>query len=410
MDSKAKRPSWMDVFKDYPSPPGISEGLAREYTILIDNALHGNWELGRNLILLWAPDGNGIMLLVVRHYRVGEIAQEAVSLSIEKLRMEFLEKIFSQWKMVTRKDLKRAAGMFGAKPVSIPLPFTPGEGLSNELINGLLRRYSISRVRDRAVVLLDIVGFSLLSPLEQVTQLNSLSYSVNAAHSKLISRNVILNFARSTTGDGYYIWNRASNIKANVDLYNFMHLILADNAIARQKSKSRTTPLLRACFHVGDHYEYYQAESLSPSTFSYLVGKVTIELARMIEHTLPRQILVGDFSVPMPNPDTGELERIDSIEFIRRTRDNLTRLSGLILAGDTVDSIKCYLTGSPCRDGGFSIKKYKVSDKHGLSRYVYNAKVNIHRQSAETLFLGIQDSDIDAFRVAAVEEVKVLLE
>jgi hypothetical protein len=46
-------------------------------------------------------------------------------------------------------------------------------------------------------------------------------------------------------------------------------------------------PRLRACFHVGSHYEFYQSEGLNPTSFSYLVGQVTIELARMIEARQP---------------------------------------------------------------------------------------------------------------------------
>ena len=107
------------------------------------------------------------------------------------------------------------SGDENTEPVVIELPFSPEESMNADLTNALVRRYSISHVRDRAVVLVDIVGFSLLSPLEQVTQLNSLSYSVNAAHSRLMSKDIDINFARTTTGDGFYIWNRASNIRAN---------------------------------------------------------------------------------------------------------------------------------------------------------------------------------------------------
>ncbi len=407
MNSKSSKRSWINTFRDYPSPPGVSEGLVREYTFLIDDALHELWELGRNLILLWAPGKRSMKVLVVRHYRVGEFAQETPSGDDLKSRDEILEKILSASKMVTEAELDRAADALDTKPAVIKLPFSPGESMNPSLTNALVRRYSISHIRDRAVVLLDIVGFSLLSPLEQVTQLNSLSYSVNAAHSKLMSKDIDINFARTTTGDGFYIWNRASNIRANVDLYNFMHLTLADNAIGLQKSTGNTTPMLRACFHVGDLYEYYQAESLSPSTFSYLVGDVTIELARMIEHAMPQQILVGDFDVPMLDEAKGKVERVNSIEFIRCTRGNLSQLNGLILSGDAIDSIKCYLTGASRDDGSFNVRKYKVVDKHGLTRYVYNAKVNIHRQSAGTLYLGIQGARVDTFDAVQVEEVNV---
>jgi hypothetical protein len=35
-----------------------------------------------------------------------------------------------------------------------------------------------------------------------------------------------------------------------------------------------------------------------------------------------------------------------------------------------------------------------VTDKHGLTRYAYNAKINIYRENAEPIFLGVQDHDL----------------
>ena len=95
------------------------------------------------------------------------------------------------------------------------------------------------------------MGFGLLTPFEQMNQLNSLSCSLNAAHSRLLARRMLVNFARSSTGDGFYIWNRDVGLVANTNLYHFMHLVLADNAIAGQKSAGRGVPLLRTSFHVG---------------------------------------------------------------------------------------------------------------------------------------------------------------
>ncbi len=80
------------------------------------------------------------------------------------------------------------------------------------------------------------------------------------------------NFARSSTGDGFYIWNRDLGATANANLYHLMHLVLADNAIARTKANGRTVPLLRAAFHVGSCYEFHQAEGLNPTVFSDIVG------------------------------------------------------------------------------------------------------------------------------------------
>jgi hypothetical protein len=207
-----------------------------------------------------------------------------------------------------------------------------------------------------------------------VTQLNSLSYSVNSAYSKMLSKKIGISFARTTTGDGYYVWNRDRSIQANVNLYHFMHLVLADNALARAKSSHNTTPLLRACFHMGGHYEFYQSEGLSPTVDSYIFGDVTIELARMIDRAMPGQILVGDFNAPMPDRKSLVTKRIDTVEFIERTQQTLSSLEGLRLSDDS------------------------IADKHGRTRNVYNAKVNIYRGSGEPVFLGVQERDLGAFK------------
>jgi hypothetical protein len=68
--------------------------------------------------------------------------------------------------------------------------------------------------------------------------------------------------------------------------------------------------MIRAAFHIGSHYELYQAEGVNPTVFSYIVGDVTIELARMIEKALPGQVMLGDFTA------SGELE-YSSGEFVR---------------------------------------------------------------------------------------------
>ena len=170
----------------------------------------------------------------------------------------FIDTVIAGPKLVDLEQLREISKELGVEAQYIDLPFTPGEDVSLKMIDALVRRYSLSYVEDRAVALFDIVNFSLYSPLEQVTQLNSLAYSVNSAHSKLLQRKIDINFARSTTGDGFYIWNRDRSIEANVNLYHFMHLVLADNAIARSKAAQRNAvPLLRTCFDIGGHYEFY---------------------------------------------------------------------------------------------------------------------------------------------------------
>jgi len=370
----------------------------------LDRELHKLWDLGRNLILVWSPLADGMQVLIIPHYTIGEHAQKAreemeiygpSALGIQP--SSFVEDVIANPKHVTSDGVRHLAQLLGHDPVEISLPFSPGRDLGYELVEAVIKRYSISYVEDRAVALFDIVGFSLLSPLQQVTQLNSLAYSVNSAYSKMLEKDIDISFTRSTTGDGFYIWNRDRSIQANVNLYHFMHLVLADNAIANSKSSAQTTPELRACFHIGGHYEFYQSEGLNPTVYSYIVGDVTIELARMIDCAGAGQVLVGDFLVPILDRDTGMTRKIDTVEFIEYTQRTLSSLEGIVLSDDQVDDIRCYLTGEKHGDD-FGIKKYLIADKHGRTRDVYNAKINIYRTRAEPIFLGAQTSDLSDFK------------
>jgi hypothetical protein len=82
---------------------------------------------------------------------------------------------------------------------------------------------------------------------------------------------------------------------------------------------------------------------------------------------------------------------LDSIEFVERATQSLDQLNGLELSGEKVESIKCYLTGTRLKTGDFSIRRITISDKHGMCRNVFNAKVNIYRRHAEPILLGIED-------------------
>ncbi len=396
-----KRASWTETFIENEIAEGVKEPPNPEHLFALDEVLHGLWGLGRNILLVWSADRRGINILVIPHYSIVEFAESNKLAQMNGTELghpyRYVESLISGKKKVSKKDLNVIAKQFGYTPTRIDLPFVPGRDLSFKTIDSVIKRYSISLVKDRAVALFDAVGFSLYSPLEQVTQLNSLAFSVNSAYSKLLDKQINIRFARTTTGDGFYIWNRAAGIDDAVDLYHFMHLVLADNAIAQTKSKANTVPLLRACFHVGPHYEFYQSEGLSPTTFSYIVGDVTIELARMIENAKPGQILIGDFQVPIRNETDDTVSTVDTIQFIERAQNNLSSLEGLALSGEEIDSLKSYLTGASDVDQSFNIKKYKITDKHGLTRNAFNAKLNIYRNEADPLFLGLQDSDLVDF-------------
>ena len=372
--------------------------------IFLETRLHDLWGLGQNVILNWCPERDGIAILAVPHYSVATYANEVSRKPEEDTQAsrpseDFFKMLISERRRLTPRQMKNVATLLGIEKTYLELRtrLTDSER-EQQLIEQMVKRYSISYVPNRAVALFDIVGFSLSSPFEQMTQLNSLSYSVNSAQSKLLAKKIGIDFGRSTTGDGFYLWNRDLGLEADINLYHFMHLVLADNAIARSKGTHNTVPELRAGFHVGSSYEFHQAEGLNPTIYNYIVGDVTVELARIIDRALPGQILVGEFSFEVVKEDGSPEDglRLNSMDFVDRAAESLEQLSGLELSGEKIGSIQCYLTGTPLEGGGYSIRRISIGDKHGISRNVFNAKVNIYRQHADPILLGIEDRTLAA--------------
>ena len=382
---------------------------ARSNLIFLDRCLHTQWGLGQNVLLNWCPQKDGIDLLVVPHYGIAAHAAEenvtdgGAPTQAAQPSESFFKSLLSGQRQLHPSQMDKVARLLSIERTHIPLRHSVADSPSEQrVIERMIKRYSISYVPSRAVALFDIVGFGLLRPFEQMTQLNSLSYSLNSAQSKLTDKKIGIDFARTTTGDGFYVWNRDLTLDANINLYHFMHLALADNAIARSKARANTVPRLRACFHIGSSYEFHQAEGLNPTIYNYIVGDVTIELARMIERALPDQILVGEFRAEMPflDDESPGWVTLDSIDFVARATHSVSALKGMELSGERVDTIKCYLTGAQLNNGEFTVRRIIVSDKHGISRMVYNSKANIYRKNADPILLGIED------RIISSEEVR----
>ncbi len=394
---------YLDQLAGFANEMGLRQ---RSNLVHLERCLHDQWALGQNSILSWTPLNDGILVLVVPHYAIAEYTAvpAADTPNAHRVSANFIMELISGERQLTLTQMQKVARLLNVEPRYLALrqPLT-GHAVETQIIEKMIRRYGINYVASRAVTLFDIVGFSLLTPFEQMTQLNSLSYSLNSAHAKMLEKDININFARSSSGDGFYIWNRDQGLEANLNLYHFMHIVLADNAIARRKATSKAVPRLRACFHVGSCYEFHQAEGLNPTIHDYIVGDVTIELARMIEAAVPGQILVGDFLADltgMPNGHTESQVHLDAVNFLARAQVSLEKLSGLELSGERVSGIKCYLTGERLESGEFSVRKLQIKDKHGLSRVAYNAKVNIYRDHAQPILLGIEDRKLAEIRPA----------
>ena len=361
----------------------------------LEKSLHELWNLGQNMLLCWSPTASGITVLMAPH---NFLARFSASLNdcdpvdrLEALNGSFIRKLIAGRRQMEAREFEGTARRLDltAMPIKLPIPIVGDESVL-AATEAMVRRYSISYVENRAVLLFDIVDFSLFTPFEQASQLNSLSWSLNDAYSKLMRHNINVEFARTTTGDGFYIWNRDPNPAGNLHLFHLMLLVVANNAIARMQATPNTVPAIRSGFHVGSHYEFSQAEGLNPTMSSYIVGEVTIELARILASARSGQILVGDFvtRVPTSMREGAYILGVDTVRFVERIRKNLDLLRGLELSGEKVKSIHCYLTGETGPSGGETIRHFRITDKHGRSRNAYNVRVNIRTDSGRSLMMG----------------------
>lgn len=388
-----RRDTWLNRFVAKGGSGLSVEGL--EELTKLDDELFAIWNLGDNVLLSWTHgDGDGeFLFLSVRHYTIPESvhAHSAVDGGVRDA--QFINELLSGPKYLPPTQFDRVCRVFDSEPNRVRVNLRVDSDGVATVVSDMVRCYGVSLVRDRAVVLLDAVAFSVRSPLDQMAMLNSLAYSVNSAYAQLLSRNIRIDFARTTTGDGFYIWNRSTTSDGNTELYKLLMMLLADNAVAQKKNRSPWVPRLRAAFHVGDHYEFYQVQGLNPTNFSYIVGQVTVDLARMLEHALPGQILLGDFVTSM-----GSVPH-DTLDFVEDAAATLDQLHGLDISGGRIKTIRCYVTGQGVEAGRYLVNRYHLSDKHGTSRAVYNAKINIHRESADPIFLGIQHEALADFKV-----------
>ncbi len=374
---------------------------AREELARLDDELFAIWNLGDNVLVGWTHGEAELLFLSVRHYAIPESVHAGVAGASAAHDAGFINEILSGPKYLPPAEFARICQAFDCQPTKIRVDMRIDAGDLAALVSDMVRCYGVSLVRNRAVVLLDAVAFSLRSPLDQMAMLNSLAYSVNSAYAQLLSKDIRIDFARTTTGDGFYIWNRSITSQGNAQLYKLMMMLLADNAAAQRKARSQWVPKLRAAFHVGEHYEFHQVEGLNPTNFSYIVGQVTVDLARMLEQALPGQILIGDFAAS-PDAD-GDTVRHKTLDFVENAAATLDQLNGLDISGGRIQSIRCYLTGRKLDGGRYLVNRYHLRDKHGTTRTVYNAKINIHRENAEPIFLGIQNEELWDFNASHVE-------
>lgn len=364
----------------------------------LEITLRRQWRMGQNIVLCWSSDERGLLVIFVPHYFLGNYcAAGDTPGDVSQGNEAFIRDLISGQRRKTRDDLFAVSQRLDVSPAFIKLNTAlTEEPRVLEAVEQVIKRYGLSYVESRAVLLFDIVDFSLYTPFEQASQLNSLSYSLNSTYNKLVAQGIEINFARTTTGDGYYIWNRDLGPTANQDLYLFMLLVVADNTVAQAASRGNTVPVIRTGYHIGGHYELYQAEGVNPSLFSYIVGDVTIELARMLDLAQANQLLIGEFHCEQAGWGSDTVKSITAVSttsFVDACNRALPALHGIPLSGKTINSMSSCLTAGVEQDGQLRPRRFRIVDKHGLSHFAYNLQIEIDL-AGRNLSLGIGDDQL----------------
>ena len=121
-----------------------------------------------------------------------------------------------------------------------------------------------------------------------------------------------ISICMTTTGDGFYVWNRYEGLSADISLFCVVMLTLG-NIYATRKLVDRdvtSVPRLRCALHFGSHYEYYEGGGGRANATGYIVGDVTIILARLISKARTGQLLVGSYLHKFGEKDEEWRERL----------------------------------------------------------------------------------------------------
>ena len=350
----------------------------------LDVAVNASWLLGKNIVVGWTPEESTVHLCMAPASTVFE----------ESARVP---QVFDGQRQMDATTLLTLCKALQVKPMQVELPAAVGDKsdqIAPQIIDNLIRRYCINLTPHRAVMLFDIVGFSKATPVQQVAQLNSLEFSINNANKRLKSSGVRIELARSTVGDGFYVWNRATGPKADLATFIALLLILTDNWVAKSQSKASLAPTLRAAFSIGSHFSYHQVEGTSPRGFEYIVGEVTITLARLIGKAIANQVIVGKFE----RPADGVSDRTtDAVAFVAQALGGIQKVPNLEVRAMTLKDLRPSLTGLELKAGRHVVDLYKIKDKHGYQHEAFNANVAVTFGNGQSVVLGIGRDGLGEF-------------
>lgn len=331
------------------------------------------WGYGRNLVVGWSLMRVGLRLIIAPRSRIFQVAGSD-------------PRIVRGERLMSQDELHRRARQLNVETISLSVSKQFGEGpgrISLSAVEVLMRRYSIIETENRGVLLFDITSFGRLPPLGQVAQLSYLDHAINIAQRVVSDARIHVEVSRSTTGDGFYCWNRREGFDADANIFAFKAITLCLLKYMMQHETDKFIPNIKTCGSIGSHYTYFSVERLNPRGSNYIVGDVTIQLARLMEAAEPGQILIGNFMRPTPG---GEV--FTPKDFAEIVNDKLRAFCGRKLFGSKLREAKFYLTGREV-DRTHMVDRFAVEDKHGFKHIAFNGKINFHFDDGSSIFLGL---------------------
>ena len=312
------------------------------------------WLLGRSLVVGWSVIKGRVALLLLPNARLPEIERIGAEL------------ILGGPRRLGTEAFQAAVRRFGLEPVLMERPEI-GAPSPREVaaIETLLRPYGLAFTERRAVALVDIVAFSRASRLEQAAKLNSLAYSIAIAQRRSGQLHLDVDLGRSSTGDGFYLWNRRGGEAADIDLACLVLLALADNRLAADGGG--VVPLLRAGLTTGSHFSFFQPDSDGDRSYEFIVGETTISLARIVGAAAPRQILLG--------AAVGDAARFATAV--------LAGLGRIALPDLHLHCLAVRLSG------GAAPRRSVVRGKHGIDYPAYNLRTDLELDDGAAVSLGL---------------------
>ena len=348
----------------------------------LNNLFFNLWSFGSNSLVAWTATRMGIDII-----------------STPKVRLFNTEnphhRVFRGSRNLESGIFKEVSESVDSEPMEIRLDFKIGEdetGLSVDEVEEIFANYATFKTDHRAVALLDIVGFSKHTPEAQASQLSTLEFALNIAEESCKQKGLPVEMRRSTTGDGFYIWNRKTGPDADVALFVLLKLFLTYySGLKRAITEKNAAPDIRTAASVGSHYSFYApGRDVLYTSDEYIVGDVTINVARLIGKTNTHQIVIGAFKRPgLPGEPEYNPERI-----IEAASNKLQEFHGMPLFGSPVQRFASYITGPKREDGRYKKQKMRVVDKHGFEHICYNAKVNVFLDGDDPYYIGLQHADL----------------